>query len=76
MYFQGAVFKIAKGDTLKKLEQVTLYARHHHLCLRVTESGIIFNNIRLACNVHQPEENKSAIVNPIPSPSVLILSVK
>ena len=55
--------KVALGNTLKQIDDVTLQTQHHALCLWVTHATIVFNDHRLAFHVDESEEDKTFIIN-------------
>ena len=42
---------------LKDFHDIILHARQDNLCLRIAETGIVFQHLRTICGQHQTEEN-------------------
>ena len=57
--FQIDLIQGSVNACLHNLEDIILHTRKNNLCLRISESGIVLQNLRSVCSEHQAKENDS-----------------
>ena len=52
-----------RGNTFEKVDKVALQTQHHSLRLRVAHADIVLDDLRLAINIDESEEDKAFILD-------------
>ena len=69
VYFQCLLIQVAGSHSFKEFYQITLDAKHHAFCFRVTHADIIFNHHRFTFYIDKTEEDETFVFDAFGSQS-------